>query len=277
MAAQRDFDVVVVNNELESACAELVALLGGNRAGHGVIAPQYPDPHSQETVFREHSHDSTLAAVPDRASDVGAYDTPLGITNPPIDDLLDQVTSKYALVIYAAKRARQINDYYTQLGEGLLEYVGPLVEPGPREKPLSIALREIQAGLLEHTEGASSPAGAGLSGVVTEACRPPRVLRRCRRRDRRVQGVRAAPAADRDRPRVRVLPTASALEFVGAATFEALSGQPVHTGVFARRRRRSRTCSSARRPTSWSSPRRRPTCWRAPRPGAPTICSPPRC
>ena len=32
---------------------------------------------------------------------------------------------------------------------------------------------------------------------------------------------------------VRVLPTASALEFVGAATFEALSGQPVHTGVFA--------------------------------------------
>ena len=32
---------------------------------------------------------------------------------------------------------------------------------------------------------------------------------------------------------VRVLPTASALEFVGAATFEALSGQPVRTGVFA--------------------------------------------
>ncbi|HVL83861.1 MAG TPA: bifunctional phosphopantothenoylcysteine decarboxylase/phosphopantothenate--cysteine ligase CoaBC [Pseudonocardia sp.] len=31
---------------------------------------------------------------------------------------------------------------------------------------------------------------------------------------------------------VRVLPTASALEFVGVATFEALSGQPVHTGVF---------------------------------------------
>jgi phosphopantothenoylcysteine decarboxylase/phosphopantothenate--cysteine ligase len=32
---------------------------------------------------------------------------------------------------------------------------------------------------------------------------------------------------------VRVVPTASALQFVGAATFEALSGQPVHTGVFA--------------------------------------------
>ncbi|OJZ74961.1 phosphopantothenate synthase [Mycobacterium paraffinicum] len=31
---------------------------------------------------------------------------------------------------------------------------------------------------------------------------------------------------------VRVIPTESALRFVGAATFEALSGQPVHTGIF---------------------------------------------
>ena len=31
---------------------------------------------------------------------------------------------------------------------------------------------------------------------------------------------------------VRVVPTESALRFVGAATFEALSGQPVRTGVF---------------------------------------------
>ena len=76
-----------------------------------------------------------------------------GITNPPIDDLLTKTDSKYRLVLYSAKRARQINAYYSQLGEGLLEYVGPLVEPGPREKPLSIAMREIHAGLLEHTEG----------------------------------------------------------------------------------------------------------------------------
>ena len=56
--------------------------------------------------------------------------------------------SKYGLVIYAAKRARQINAYYGQLAEGLLEHVGPLVETGPQEKPLSIALREINDGLL---------------------------------------------------------------------------------------------------------------------------------
>lgn len=73
---------------------------------------------------------------------------PEGITNPPIDELLAVADSKYALVIYAAKRARQINAYYSQLGEGLLEYVGPLVESGAQEKPLSIALREINQGKL---------------------------------------------------------------------------------------------------------------------------------
>ncbi len=76
-----------------------------------------------------------------------------GITYPPIDELLSKTSSKYGLSIFAAKRARQINEYYSQLQEGLLEYVGPLVEPLPKEKPLSIALREINAGLLEHTEG----------------------------------------------------------------------------------------------------------------------------
>ena len=71
-----------------------------------------------------------------------------GITNPPIDELLDKAGSKYSLVLYAAKRARQINAYYSQLGEGLLEYVGPLVDTHVHEKPLSIALREINEGLL---------------------------------------------------------------------------------------------------------------------------------
>jgi DNA-directed RNA polymerase subunit omega len=71
-----------------------------------------------------------------------------GITNPPIDELLTKSDSKYQLVLYSAKRARQINAYYSQLGEGLLEYVGPLVETHVQEKPLSIALREINSDLL---------------------------------------------------------------------------------------------------------------------------------
>lgn len=72
-----------------------------------------------------------------------------GIVNPPLDDLLERVDSKYALVLFAAQRARQINAYYSQLHEGLFEYVGPLVDTELNEKPLSIALREVDAGLLE--------------------------------------------------------------------------------------------------------------------------------
>lgn len=71
-----------------------------------------------------------------------------GIINPPIDELLEASDSKYALVIYGAKRARQINAYYSQLHEGLFEYVGPLVDTRLNEKSLSIALREINAGML---------------------------------------------------------------------------------------------------------------------------------
>ena len=73
---------------------------------------------------------------------------PEGITHPSIDALLEKTDSKYSLVIYASKRARQINAYYSQLGAGLLEYVGPLVETHVQEKSLSIALREIDDGLL---------------------------------------------------------------------------------------------------------------------------------
>ena len=49
------------------------------------------------------------------------FDDPIGITAPPIDELLDKVSSKYALVIFAAKRARQINSYFQQADEGVFE------------------------------------------------------------------------------------------------------------------------------------------------------------
>lgn len=81
----------------------------------------------------------------------GTKANPIGITNPPIDDLLTHADSKYALVLYGAKRARQINAYYSQLQEGLLEHVGPLVDSQVHEKPLSIALREINDNLLTST------------------------------------------------------------------------------------------------------------------------------
>src|SRR6476660_487903 len=94
-----------------------------------------------------------------------------GITNPPIDELLTKTDSKYRLVLYGAKRARQINAYYSQLGEGLLEYVGPLVDTHMQEKPLSIALREINDDLLTCEEidpAAEAAAAEAAAGDATE-------------------------------------------------------------------------------------------------------------
>ena len=84
---------------------------------------------------------------------LGTVAHPEGITNPPIDDLLEKVDSKYGLVIDAAKRARQINTYSQQLESNQLEVFGPLVEVSSDEKPLGIALREIAADKLEVIPG----------------------------------------------------------------------------------------------------------------------------
>ena len=103
----------------------------------------------------------------------GTQANPIGITNPPIDDLLTKADSKYALVLYGAKRARQINAYYSQLQEGLLEYIGPLVDAQVHEKPLSIALREINEGLLTNEptpeQDASGAAVADAPALETPA------------------------------------------------------------------------------------------------------------
>jgi DNA-directed RNA polymerase subunit omega len=81
------------------------------------------------------------------------------IDEPRIDALLAQVDSKYSLVVLAAKRAREINSYYQQLGEGRGEFVPPLVETGElRSKPLSIALDEIAEGKV----GYERPEGIGV-------------------------------------------------------------------------------------------------------------------
>ena len=87
---------------------------------------------------------------------------------PPIEALLDKVDSKFSLVTVAARRGRQINSYFNQLGEGLGALVPPQVTSVSR-KPLSIALEEVAAEKItyvarpagdeagEHAEG--GPAG----------------------------------------------------------------------------------------------------------------------
>lgn len=65
--------------------------------------------------------------------------------NPKIEDLLSKVDSKFTLVTLGSMRARQINSYFGQLGEGLGAIIPPQVTSVAR-KPLSIAFEEVAAG-----------------------------------------------------------------------------------------------------------------------------------
>jgi DNA-directed RNA polymerase subunit omega len=68
------------------------------------------------------------------------------VIHPRIDELTAHVDSRYALVIVAAKRARQINNYHQQLGEGTFDdFPPPLVESRSKNY-LTMALEELAEG-----------------------------------------------------------------------------------------------------------------------------------
>ena len=69
--------------------------------------------------------------------------------HPRVDQLLENVDSRYALVIVAAKRARQINNYHHQLGEGTFEEFPPLVESRSKNY-LTMSLEEISEGKIRY-------------------------------------------------------------------------------------------------------------------------------
>jgi len=66
------------------------------------------------------------------------------LMDPRIEQLMAKVDSKFTLVTLSSMRAREINDYYNQLGEGLGRIVPPQVTSVSR-KPLSIAMEEVAA------------------------------------------------------------------------------------------------------------------------------------
>jgi DNA-directed RNA polymerase subunit omega len=70
---------------------------------------------------------------------------------PSIEGLLGRVDSKFELVTLAARRARNINSYFNQLGDGLGHMVPPQVSSTAR-KPLSIAFEEISADKIVRTD-----------------------------------------------------------------------------------------------------------------------------
>ncbi len=98
------------------------------------------------------------------------------LMDPPIEELLDKVDSKFTLVALGSARARQVNSYYNSLGEGLGKVVPPQVA-SVSGKPVSIAFEEIAAGKATFTRPdpeeeaalAAAIADAAEAGLLGEA------------------------------------------------------------------------------------------------------------
>jgi DNA-directed RNA polymerase subunit omega len=74
------------------------------------------------------------------------------VDRPRIDELLAQAgNSRYSLTIIAAKRARQINNYYNSLGEGLFDEFPPPLVNSRSKNLLTIAFEEIAEGKIHFT------------------------------------------------------------------------------------------------------------------------------
>ncbi len=79
------------------------------------------------------------------------------MTSPKIEGLLERAGSKFSLCTFASTRAREINSYFGQLGDGLGNKIPPQVTSVSR-KPLSIAFEEIAADKIVPVRGSSDTA-----------------------------------------------------------------------------------------------------------------------
>ena len=109
---------------------------------------------------------------------------------PRIDQLLENVTERYALVIVAAKRARQINNYHHQLGEGTFDDNPPPLVESRSKNYLTMALEEIAEGKIKYTQytrdlvpSGLPPADARVHAALGQRSRAPAGLSRLRRRN----------------------------------------------------------------------------------------------
>ena len=117
------------------------------RGEHG---RQPPQPSRSHAWIGGHE-DSGVALGRTQASRRAPPDRyPVRMISPRIDRLLENVDSNYASVLVAAKRARQINSYYHNLGEGTFdEFPPPMVDTGSKNY-LTIALEEVAAGKIKY-------------------------------------------------------------------------------------------------------------------------------
>jgi len=71
----------------------------------------------------------------------------MSVINPPIDDLLSKVDSKYTLCIISARRGRQINDMIHGVrDQALLTMPTSEIAKLTSTKPLSLSMEEIASG-----------------------------------------------------------------------------------------------------------------------------------
>jgi DNA-directed RNA polymerase subunit omega len=73
-----------------------------------------------------------------------------------IENVIDNIGNRFATVVVAARRARQINAYYTGLGSNEGKNIPPQVNSLSR-KPLTIAMEEIANGLVEAEHQEEAP------------------------------------------------------------------------------------------------------------------------
>ena len=107
---------------------------------------------SLSAIYAEKERRNFLTSA-EIAEDAGGWRryTPLPMIKPRVDKLLDHSDSHYAAVVVSAKRARQINSYFHNLGEGGFgEYPPPMVETNAEGNYLTMALEELAEGKLKY-------------------------------------------------------------------------------------------------------------------------------
>ena len=101
-----------------------------------------------ENDDRERAADECVAIVERELNSAATMAAPM--IHPRIDQLLTQVDSRYALAIVAAKRARQINNYHHQLGEGTFDEFAPPLVQSRSKNYLTMSLEEIAEGKIKY-------------------------------------------------------------------------------------------------------------------------------
>jgi DNA-directed RNA polymerase subunit omega len=138
-------DEIVVNDDVSRAVAQVAGILDRNRTL--LARPAGSDPPRRIPLARRRPT----------------------LMDPPVEDLLDKVDSKFTLVALSSKRARQINSYYNQLGESLGVIVPPQVT-SVSGKPLTIAFEEIAGAKTTYhrTDTEETEAGDAVAAETSE-------------------------------------------------------------------------------------------------------------